>query len=364
MLLFSVAMLYISEKFKENKYIRIGAFILAGLSFFIVSAIRYDLGTDYMKRYATDYYRTSIGSDVGNLEWGFKLLMKMCLLYSQDYVAIIVATSAIVVGLTFYTIYKESPYPILSVLIYFMMGYFFHSLNLTREFVAVSILLCSYKFLIDKKYLYFSIAVVIAFFIHQSSIVILIAFLLCDREVFDLKRTIIISVLVFVLGKYLWPFIVDNVISNTRFSVYIGSEFDYGQVRKYDIIFNFILYCIIYYLYKNSPEKGRHEKFFLNMQAMSLIGMVSASVMYLFFRISFYFGIFGIISIPYFLKKANVDKKKKIIILIITMLVLGANITRANIIKNTDGVMPYKTIFSVENRYETDVEKIRKKLRL
>ena len=357
MLMFSVIVLLIAQKFKENKIIRIVAYILAGLSFFVVSAVRYDVGTDYFFRYAPDYIKMGQGIDINNLEIGYKLIVYLCLLITKDYVILFAVTSAIIIGLTFYTIYKESPYPVLSVVIYFLAGFFFHSLNLMRQYLAISILLFSYRYLIDKKYIVFLISLVIAFLLHSISIIFLIALLLCDKEVFDLKRTIIISILLFVFGKYIWQYIVDFIVSQTRFAVYIGSIFDKTQLRIYDIIVNTILYIIIYYLYKNTKDVGRKEKFFLNMQACSLFFMILASTMYLLFRLSFFFGIFNIISIPYFLKKSEIETKKKVMIIVIIIVTLGWNITRTNIIGNADEVRPYKTIFTVKNRkYIDDLE--------
>ena len=219
-----------------------------------------------------------------------------------------------------YTIYKESPYPVLSVIIYFGAGFFFHSLNLMRQYLAISILLYSYKYLVNKEYIDFIFCVIMACLMHSISIVFVIALLLCDREVFDLKRTIIISILLLIFGKFIWHYIVDLIINHTRFAVYIGSKFDKSKLRIEDIIFNSILYIIIYYLYKHTKNKGRKEKFFLNMQACSLFFMILASTMYLLFRFSFIFGIFNIISIPYFLKKSDIDSKKKIAVLAILII--------------------------------------------
>lgn len=350
MLIFSIAMLLIAQKFENKKIIKIIAYILSGLSFFIISAIRYDVGTDYLLRYAPDYIKMGQGINITNLEIGYKIIVWICLLITKDYAIIFGVTSAIIIGLTFYTIYKESPYPALSVLIYFCAGFFFHSLNLMRQYLAISVLLFSYKFLIDKKYIQFAICAIIACLFHSISIVFVIALLLCDREVFDLKRTIIISILLLIFGKFVWQYIVDLIINHTRFAVYIGSKFDKSKLRIEDIIFNAILYLIIYYLYKHTKEKGRTEKFFLNMQACSLFFMILASTMYLLFRFSFIFGIFNIISIPYFLKKSDIESKRKIVVLAILIITLGSYITKTNIIGNADEVKPYKTIFTVQNR--------------
>lgn len=354
MFTFSIAMLLVAKKFEENKIIKIGAYILAALSFFVVSAIRYDVGVDYFYTYAPHYFKLGHGLDAHHIELGYMLIERICLLFTKDYALLFAVTSAIIIGLTFYTIYKESPYPVLSVAIYFLIGYFFHSLNIMREYLAISVLLVSYKFLINKNYIKWILGVIIAFLLHSTSLIFAIAFLLCDREVFDLKRTIIISILLFIFGKYVWQFVVETIVSKTRFISYIGSQFDKQDIRTLDIIVNLILYIIIYYLYKNTKEVGRQEKFFVNMQALSLFFMVSAATMYLLFRLSFYFGIFNIISIPYFLKKSDAKSRDKIIILAILMITLCTNIYITNIKGNKDRVSPYKIVFNEKNRKYID----------
>lgn len=350
MFLFSILMLYISNKYKEKKIIRIGTFILAALSFFVVSAFRYDVGYDYLNRYAVDYIKLGRGIPVKNLELGYKVLVEVCLIFTKDYAIIFIITSAIIIGLTFYTIYKESDSPIISVAIYFLSCFFFHSLNLMREYLAISIVLISYRYLIKRKYIPYVILSIIAFLFHSSSVVVIVGVFLCNKEVFNIKRTIIISIILFIFGGFMWKYLGAYIINYTRFGTYIGSKFDVGFVRKLDIVFNLIIYLAMYYLYINCNVKTRKDKFFLNMQALSVFFMIAASAMYLFFRISFYFGIFSIIAIPYFLRKANIPNKNKIIVLTIIILVLTTNIVKRNVFTDTDNVMPYKTIFTVENR--------------
>ena len=357
MFTFSLTMLFIAKKYEDNKIIKIGAYVLAGLSFFVVSAIRYDVGTDYFYTYAPHYIKVGQGIDIPNLELGYMLIVRICLLITKDYAIIFAVTSAIIVGLTFYTIYKESPYPFLSVLIYFLAGYFFYSLNMMRQFLAVSVLLFSYKYLVDKRYIEFFLGGIVAFLLHSSSLIFVIALLLCDKEVFDLKRTIIISILLLFFGKFVWKYVIELIVNHTRFAVYIGSKFDKTQLRWTDIIVHAILYGIIYYLYKHAKNVGRKEKFFLNMQACSLFFIILTSTMYLLFRFSFYFGIFNIISIPYLIKKSDISTKKKLVVILLLAITLVGNITKTNIIGNVGEVKPYKTIFTVKSRkYINDLQ--------
>ena len=101
MLIFSISMLLIAQKFENKKVIKIIAYILSGLSFFIISAIRYDVGTDYLLRYAPDYIKMGQGINITNLEIGYKVIVWICLLITKDYAIIFVITSAIIIGLHF-----------------------------------------------------------------------------------------------------------------------------------------------------------------------------------------------------------------------------------------------------------------------
>ena len=375
MMLFSVSMLIVAEKFKEKKIVRIISFILSGLSMFIVSAIRFDVGTDYLKRYAHDYIAVRDGKKITNLEYGFKLLIQLCTKITDDYVAIFVVTSFIIVFITLFVIYKHSKRPVLSLLLYFLTGFYFHSLNLTREYVAISIIFLSYKSLIDKRYILFILALVVSFFIHSSCIVAIIALFLCNREVFDLKRTIIFSIIFFIFGQYVWHFAIEYIIPHTRFGSYVGSSFDVSYLRSSDIIINVLIYIVMYFLYKNCKEVGREEKFFLNMQACSLFFMILSSAMYLMFRLSYYFGIFCIIGLPNLLSKADlnfdgnnkikipnfvknigVERFMKTLSVFIVLGTLSVYIVKYYYISTADEILPYKTIFEIEDRRSKDKE--------
>ena len=85
MFTFSIAMLLVAKKFEENKIIKIGAYILAALSFFVVSAIRYDVGVDYFYTYAPHYFKLGHGLDAHHIELGYMLIERICLLFTKDY---------------------------------------------------------------------------------------------------------------------------------------------------------------------------------------------------------------------------------------------------------------------------------------
>ena len=103
MLIISILFMYVSTKAKK-KWQKCCCYVMAFLPFFLVSALRYDLGTDYLRRYNFDYHRIANGIDVKNMEIGFKTIIRICLLFSQESTALFIVTSAITVGLIMYTI--------------------------------------------------------------------------------------------------------------------------------------------------------------------------------------------------------------------------------------------------------------------
>ena len=175
MIIISIVFLLISNR-SDNKKKKILYYILATLSFFFVSAIRYDVGTDYLKRYVYDFNRMSQGINIENFEIGFKIIIWFCLLFTKNSQLLFIITSAITITLTMNTIYEKSKNIVLSFLIFFLGGFFFDTLNLIRQYIAISIILFSYRLLVKKSqekkdYIIFGLSVLIAMSMHSSSIV-------------------------------------------------------------------------------------------------------------------------------------------------------------------------------------------------
>ena len=109
----------------KDKKIKIILYILAALPIFIVPAIRYDVGTDYKYRYVGDFKKIASGETIDNLEFGFVMLIKLCLLFSNSSQLLFIVTSALITFLLMHTIFKYSKNPIISILLFFLGRLFF-----------------------------------------------------------------------------------------------------------------------------------------------------------------------------------------------------------------------------------------------
>ena len=130
-----------------------GWIILSAIPPFLVSALRYGVGTDYFITYVPRFYRYM--ADPGlPLDWepAFWLLFKGLIKVTTNPQWVFVITSAIIIGLVWYSVFKVSSLPWLGILLFFISRQFFISLNGVRQYVGLAFVLLGITFLKEKKY--------------------------------------------------------------------------------------------------------------------------------------------------------------------------------------------------------------------
>lgn len=369
--LITILLVWLAENKAKSRKNKIILLILAVVPMFFISAIRYNVGTDYEKRYVADYYTLLEGKNVGNLEIGFKAIDYLCLFFTKEPYLIFVITSLIILAIIFEVIYKKSSNRILSIIIFFLGGYFFATLNIIRQYISVAFILLGYQFLMSenkkKAYIGFVICAILAFFMHSSSIICFIIILLTKKNIMDARWVIPLSILILILNKNIMV-ILTPIIKNTRFNVYLTGKFTTGELSILQIVENLIIYLAMYFSYyfekKQGKELDKQGITLLNIQGLALLLTVSGVIHTLFIRMAIYFVAFQIISIPYFFnilqfntitdkinkkfKKNLKTKTVEIIIYSCIVLGFGAMFIYTNILNNDNEVLPYKTIFSIQ----------------
>lgn len=373
--LITILLVWLAENKAKSRKNKIILLILAVVPMFFISAIRYNVGTDYEKRYVADYYTLLEGKNVGNLEIGFKAIDYLCLFFTKEPYLLFVITSLIILAIIFEVIYKKSSNRILSIIVFFLGGYFFATLNIIRQYISVAFILLGYQFLMSenkkKAYIGFVICAILAFFMHSSSIICFIIILLTKKNIMDARWVIPLSILILILNKNIMV-ILTPIIKNTRFNVYLTGKFTTGELSILQIVENLIIYLAMYFSYyfekKQGKELDKQGITLLNIQGLALLLTVSGVIHTLFIRMAIYFVAFQIISIPYFFSilqfntitdkinkklKKNLKKNlktKTVEIIIYSGIVLGfsAMFIYTNILNNDNEVLPYKTIFSIQ----------------
>lgn len=339
----------------KQKYTRSSVYILATIPSIILSAIRYDVGTDFYKTYVVGFYVIKGGGEVYGYDALFALFNKILLFFTDNSQWVFVWTSIIIGFFIFKSIKKMSVNAPLSFALYFISGLYFMSLNQVKQFLAMSILLYSLSFYIKEDWFWFICLLLIAFFIHNIILVILIPILLLYiREKWDFlmpRRVFFMLVLFIVFINVFYNFFI-HVMSFTRFferymdsDYYMNANFSYAYM-----LFNlpaFVLFAVLY-------NKNKHDNefvLFYIFKFVALMFVVLSSKIAIAPRIADTLLIVDIISIPYLFQKLKEYKgryrKFKIAITSSIEIIYCAYFVWSFFVKNNHNVFPYQTIFGL-----------------
>ncbi len=346
---------------KNSKYKKLVYTLLAFLPFILVASIRYDVGTDYMFRYAPDYQKMVLGNDVGNLEPLFKIIIKCCIFFSKDYSILFVVTASIMYLLIGITVYKNSKNILLSILVFFLGTYFFQSLNLVRQFLGMSVMFFAYKYIIDKKYLKWFVCLFVASMIHTSCLIFIIT-LFFSKKVFKVHWLIILVLLTCCIGYPMMKWVLfilgkSNNVNIQKYTNYIS--WNEKGLHLTAIVPEILIYIYYYIIYLNNKEKiSREGTYLINSQFITIIFLFFNIYSSLFYRILLMFSFFQILSIPYFwniyhLENNSIRYTKNIITFnticcITIIMILSLRMIYSSFIKNNNEILPYKTIWERE----------------
>lgn len=220
-----------NKKFAIN--FRLLAWYTSELILIIIAAIRYDVGQDYMYTYVPYFNNVLGGSANMDMEYGFFLLNKFAQLFTHDYVGIFVICSVIFFHYIYKAIREQSPIPTLSIFLLVGTTYYFIFLNAMRQMIVIAIFLYAIKYIKERKFWKYFIYMLISSMIHTSAIVLIPMYFLYGIKLRPLKAGIIALILVF--AKPLLANVMNYIVGLTKYSYYIDSRFDTGEIRIYCI---------------------------------------------------------------------------------------------------------------------------------
>lgn len=206
------------------------------------------------------------------MEKGYLILNYIISFFTDNYVVF----SLFINGLIFSILYKfikdnvDEKYYVWVMFIFIANPYLYiqGTFNIIRQMLSICIILCSTKFLNEKKYIPFILSIVLAAQFHSISYIYL-GLLLIKLIKWDEKKLFsitIISLLMNLAGK-------NNIVLQ-----YLSNMFGYGKYLEYeDTMFNFPIYILFIFivtflLIKNYKKININEqkKLFLDIYIISL----------------------------------------------------------------------------------------------
>jgi transmembrane protein EpsG len=307
------------------------------LILWVISGIRYGVGTDFYDYY-TYLSRIDI-VDIRNNEFGIWLLGSIVNNFTNDGQMFIFITSFIITFFIFYTIYKNSAYPEVSILLFFGLGMYFTSLNIIRQYLAISIVFYSINFLFNKKIFIYIISVLIATMFHFSAIIALVFIVITKLRKSPLMSRLsiflaLMSVLLF-YDKVLVFFIPDqyNDYVNTRYI---------NEGSNYIFFILYLLITIVLHIFRKQliilDSKNEYYLILLFIgMGITLLGTQSLIIN----RFANYFTVISILVLVDLIKIVKEKNLRVITYLgLVSISLLGMYLFMN---RNLGGVLPYKT---------------------
>lgn len=326
----------------------------------ILSAIRYDVGIDYLD-YEKDFYQDKFKKGF----WYFikeplNLLIniityKIC----PNSVAIFTVYAFITMFVFFRAIdyYRDRISTTLSLFIFYM-AYYLVTYSVIRQMIAVIIILYGTRYIFEKKFHKYLIYVILAGMIHKTAYLMIILYFFYDGNLGFLKKiklpkkldikisenvqSIIIYIIIGILPFFLIP-LIPKVIS------ILGIYTSYLP-RQASMSFQFLLYVLpmltlIFIYRKELLEENKNNEFFIRVLILQIPFQLMGGVIKYTDRFALYPAIMQTILIPILFKNLNNSKMQKFIkISIIAWYIFY--FTVMFVVLNSNGVMPYKTIFN------------------
>lgn len=301
---------FISEIISTKSKIHEKYFIyITAISLIIVSGFRYRVGTDYMA-YHKGYLSAPTEPLQDAKDVGFLLLNKLLNYISGNPQMIFFVTSIIINVCVILFLYKNSKKFSLSIYFYIVTFTYYSSMNGVRQFLATSIILLAYRYLVNRNFIKYSIYVLIASTIHGSALIMIPIYFLVNQKIFSIKNLIIIATAIFayIFFQPVFSWLINSV---ERFSEYNDYLFVEGQGVNILRVLVLLapLIAILVFINKKNMEVDKNLQITINLCLIGLLFMILACRHMFIARFCIFFEFYYLLLIPrlciMFDKKSN-----------------------------------------------------------
>ncbi len=272
---------------------------------FLFCAIRFDVGYDFMHYYDVltknmKFYEASFN----RLEYLNQkiIIFSQFIGFPQIYY---IVTSYIIVFFTYKAIKINSNNFVISTLVFISFPiFFFNSLSIIRQYVAVAIIFYAFQFIKQRKLIKFLLAIGIAFLFHKSAIIGVLLYWLYGLNFKNIYLYILFilsffsSELIFLLVKEILP----------HYAMYLERKIGIGG-DKILLIFQMIAFLLLFLINKNRDDKDYNFYIFTFFVGIFIWSSL-APYGHAGYRGAMYFIVFFILLLP---KIINLFKQRKIL---------------------------------------------------
>lgn len=174
-----------------------------------------------------------------------------------------------------------------------------------RQCIAATVCLAAFRHLVEKRYLRYSIFMLIAFLFHRSSLVFLLA---VPASIMPVGIwSILLIIIVLVMSSFMPESIVNYLIGasdmlqmdgiSQKMNLYISGIGTRTGTLSYFVVL-LALYIVCYYVKDDLLSRDENSKLYLNLAMFGVCFQAMSVIIPEFFRVSYFFSIFNMILLP------------------------------------------------------------------
>ena len=310
--------------------------IVSSIPIFFITAIRYDVGTDYFSYRSIFEAMQYAGPD--RFEWLFYIMNRILGFFSSDPQMVFVGSALIFLICSYKQIFLDSPNPSLSIFLLMGSMIYFTYLNALRQLTGCAICFLALGYAYKRKVIPFVILIILGAGFHSICWLFLITYFFTFIKV-NIKKSIILIALTIVFSQVVVG-LVNTTLTDSIYRNYIIHDSDIDKLVTFvPINIAVWLFSVIFYN-KENPK----YKLYLNCQfAMVLLAMFYLQIP-LVTRVMWLLWLPQTVLIPMALE--GISSKLLRIFFIVAIVILFFVYSSYSIAVNfSHNVVPYQTIF-------------------
>lgn len=311
------------------------------LPIIIAVAIRYDIGWDYLEVYTNGFF---VIGNAGNLhhftEVPFNWLVKIIFDVSNgnpDWLFIV--CSIITFAFVSKALKDQSVNVVFSILLILLTRYYFITLNIVRQAIAMSIILCSYKYLKERNVKKYILTILLASCFHMTALIYIPVYLLYKIDWKKKKNSVILILLIiFAIPAYFL------VMKYTKYGKYIGSVYQGNQFLWHELIISGVVLLIATLQRKHVKIEKEYFDTYYILQIITFILSILSRFLPTADRIIWLFYGQNILFIPLIIRNLKKIEQRMFLAICLTIM-MSVTVYCQTMIKDSFNIIPYKTIF-------------------
>lgn len=313
---------------------------------FVVSALRFDIGNDY-RQYTLTAHEAYVGGYVVT-EAGFNALVRLVYtLFDGEYYELVFALFAFVTLALFLRAFvRDSVSFSQSFFLFMTLGLYFQTFNTVRYYFALSVALCSMRYILEKDYIRFVFWIGFAALFHKSVLLVIPVYFAAtfawNRWVYGLGLAagavcFVCKSLLLKLALVLYP--------SYKNTIYLeGGTSLFSVVR----IAAVLLLYLWFLRYMGSTFRAREDyrkiRFYGQLNFLAFLAATFFSFLPVVTRIVYYFSVSQLLMIPLMVKNIEDDMvKMKLKLLVTVVCIVYFAFFLLNAHQAGVGLLPYRT---------------------